>query len=767
MSFKDKTQIWDAIYGFPRPANEQYLSSYKTFLRLSQDVFTGGLSLFFALASAGLTVYSYHYAAYTFNLQYKAGLGALIGLLIIVILFFVGLMFVLDVFGLMLPYRLEFQRESHGGRTWATVSDLAKEDVDAVRPADADITGKGVFLAPFKRSLLSSAAASHQVFLSLKRMSQAIIIYGPPGSGKSSTFFIPVIRQFASCGGAIVLDVKGELYNYTAHYYGNVYRIDIMDPLNSDWFDLFGGCYRNPDLARRIASYLVGYDPNKSNSKEPIWDQSAVSMLSIIILLLCEQKEYPTPRDILRFLAQNPIKASRFNPKINKNSPYSPLTEAFEQCANTFARDIWLNNFAKMPEDTFGSVKFNVDTALTQLLSPKVNEILRPPTQKERLMGRRRIDFTNLREMFDFDVKKSKKRGTAIYVVVSPSDSINMDVFLRVIFSVALDTLREKAKTGTNVLVALDEAGNVPLSKLPEGINTDRAVGICYFLGYQDKNQPVAQYGREAANSFLGTSGVNIFLPGVDDDTADLASKRIGETTILQRSSSDAKNDGLDSEKLSEAGRKLILPQDLTAMRWFTQCVITIKGAAPIRTKIPPDSKIQDTRISQPRRIVDKVSEEVLRLLEIIKGRDNETVLPVEHQPAQFETTRPKDIPVEPFVPQKIYFPAAPAASDDAGSPPLPTNFAHSKGILPMSADEELPLTARQQENNNEAVRSPADDFDDLTKVYSEDAAGGRNGGAGDNVIFLTPEGSLIDVEPITSLVGEGDLRRRRKNRQK
>ncbi len=657
MTFKEKSQTWDAMYGFPRPANEQYLSSYKAFLRLTKDASTAALSLSFSFFSTLLTIYTYFYALSTFRLSADDGLGLLIGLLLIVVFIGIWLMFVLDLSGIILPYRLEFQRESHGGRVWATVNDLKDSDVDALRPAEANIEGEGVFLAPFKRSILGYAQdAKYQIFLTLKRMSQAIIIYGPPGSGKSSTFFIPVIRQFASCGGAIILDVKGELYNYSAHYFANVYRLDIMNPYNSDWFDLFGGCYRNPDLARRIASYLVGYDPNKSNAREPIWDQSAVSMLAIIILHLCEKKEHPTPRDILRFLSKNPIVDKRFNPAIGKMSPYSPLTEAFEKSTNTFARDVWMNNFSKMPEDTFGSVKFNTDTALNQLLSPKVNEILRPPTANERKMGRRRIDFTHLREMFDFDKQSGKKRGTAIYVVISPSDALNMDVFLRVIFSTALDTLREKAKVGTNVLVALDEAGNVPLSKLPEGINTDRAVGICYFLGYQDRNQPVSQYGREAANSFLGTAGVNIFLPGVDDDTADMASKRIGETTILQRSSSDAKNDGWDSEKLSEAGRKLILPQELTEMRWFTQCVITIKGIAPIRTKIPNDAKMEDTRISQPKRVIDQVSEEVQRLLEIIKGRKNENFQFSAHNSIAAPSLQRDNLPNGIFIPESSYF---------------------------------------------------------------------------------------------------------------
>lgn len=639
-NLKEKAQLWDATYVFPRPANEQYLSSYRLLMRISKDGSVIAFSCGLSVVSSILATYTLYYALNTFSLTFTEGLGLLLTLLSGVLLIFVWAMFLLDVSGVYLPYKSVFQRESHGGRYWAGVKDLEKEDVNAIRRQGENTVGKGVILAPFKHfvSAIGNSEPKYNIFLTLQRMTQAMIIFGPPGSGKSSTFFIPVVRQFADCGGAIVLDVKGEIFNYTAHYYSNVFRIDIENPYNSDWFDLFGSCYRNPDLANRIASYMVGLDANAASGKDPFWDQSAISMLTVMILFLCEKTPNPTPRDILRFLAENEKESRR--PKLDaegkperddkgniKTEKYSPLNEAFAKCPYPYVHDLWGATFADMPEDTFGSIKGNADNAIKQLLSPKVTEILRPPTAGERAKGRRRINFTHLRKMFEQPGTDGVKRGTAVYIVVSPSDAMNMDAFLRVIFSVALDTLRESAKEGANVLVALDEAGNVPLSKLPEGINTDRSKGICYFLGYQDKNQPIAQYGKDKAATFLGTAGVNIFLPGVDDDTAKMASDRIGETTILQRSSSDAKNNGLDSEKVSEAGRKLILPQDLTEMKWFTQCVITIKGAAPIRTKIPNDAKMQDTRITMPQRIIDNVSEEVLRLLGHKKGRDSDQVL--------------------------------------------------------------------------------------------------------------------------------------------
>ena len=626
-SANEKSQTWDAGWGFPRPANEQYLSSYKAFLRISKDFSLLCLSVFFYLLSFILTLISCIYLISGFRLNFFSGKGIIVTGISVFIVLVVSALLAFDISSIILPYRLEYQRETYGGRTWANVRHLKNKQVLVKNGHPSK--EPGVCLASFKKSILRFGQSKYQIFLDVARLSQSIVIYGPPGSGKSSTFFIPVIRQFADFGGAIVLDVKGELYNYTARYFSNIYRLDLENPLNSDWFDLFQGCYRNPDRARRIAGYMVGYDSNKNSSKDPIWDQSAVSMLTCIILILCEDLDNPSPNDILTFLAENPKFAFIEEPGSDKRVAVFPLNEAFEACQYDFVRHLWANNFSTLAKDTFTSVKFNVDNSLSQFLSPKAAEVMRPPTAEELKKGRRKIDFADLRKTFTHPVGKNKK-GSAMYVVVSPSDALNMDTFLRVVFSVTLDTLRESVQDGTPVLVALDEAGNVPLSKLPEGINTDRSKKICYFLGYQDINQPKSQYGRETAASFLATVGTNIFLPGIDDETAEIASKRVGETTAFQRSSADAKNDGYDNEKVSEIQRKLMYPQDFTTAKWFTQTIITLKGIDPIRTKIPDDSKITDPQTVEPLEVVSNPSDEVLRILGRIEtGRPADNVVPV------------------------------------------------------------------------------------------------------------------------------------------
>jgi hypothetical protein len=82
---------------------------------------------------------------------------------------------------------------------------------------------------------------------------------------------------------------------------------------------------------------------------------------------------------------------------------------------------------------------------------------------------------------------------------------------------------------------------------------------MTYALGYQNIAQLYHQYGMDGGDAVLGSVGAMVFLPGVDQRTAEYASKRLGTTTVLQASSVDV-HDGakLDQERSTEVGRALM-----------------------------------------------------------------------------------------------------------------------------------------------------------------------------------------------------------------
>ena len=157
------------------------------------------------------------------------------------------------------------------------------------------------------------------------------------------------------------------------------------------------------------------------------------------------------------------------------------------------------------------------------------------------------------------------------------------------------------------VLMALDEAGNIPVHNLSEqlGVGRGRRCGI--VLGYQNIGQVYKQHGHDGANAILGSVGTMVFLPGLDSETAQYAAKRIGRTTVLQHTSVDAPGSKFDNERDSETGRDLLDAAELRQMVEHSQAVAITGTAPPVIFGFPPLSKSGPVAHPLPREVARAV----------------------------------------------------------------------------------------------------------------------------------------------------------------
>src|SRR5262245_5928883 len=125
---------------------------------------------------------------------------------------------------LVIPYYRISQRLTHGSARWADVPTL-----------------KGLRLAhdnrlPLPAGALRLGRLTHRYDLALpfEKALTHLAIFGPPGSGKSSSFIMSMAKDWSRDGSAIFLDPKGELVKYTARYFRRIYRLDLPDPRRSD-----------------------------------------------------------------------------------------------------------------------------------------------------------------------------------------------------------------------------------------------------------------------------------------------------------------------------------------------------------------------------------------------------------------------------------------------------------------------------------------------------------------------------------------------------
>lgn len=558
---------WDARINFPRPTNEQHLSSRRAMVRLTEDAFKFLTYLACALISAYLIKAACNVVG--FSLFASHGRFFAIGMALAVIICSV------DIISLQNQYRRIFQRETYGSARWADLTHLKSKGL--VTPNSKSPLPAAIPIGTF--------GLNHWLTLPIKMMAKHILVLGPHGSGKTASFFINTLRAWSHVGSALVLDIcknKGEVSRLSAHYYSNVFRFDLVNPECSDRFSL-RTCKRNPTLAWEVACLMVGFDPNDKSNHGPnkVWVEAAASLLKCMLLHLNDVMEDPTPGDIFAYIAAHPYDEVE---KVDR------LKQVMMSSDNPDVHEAWAM-FERIDFKIRSSVYFSMSTPLEAFKDPNVKKVMTMPTKEEAARGCRVIDFEQLR-----------KPGTAIYCVVKEGQATRLEAVLGTFFGMAISILRNNADNpdACHVLVSLDENAQVPQRNFVETLTTARGRKMCFMCGYQNISQLETQFGVHYAKAVRQAFLTRIFLPGLIDESADFAVKLLDRTTTFQSSSNDAVGRELDSERHTEVGVDLMNRTELREMLEYTQAIISVDTAHPARIGFPPPAEVVDSRESFP-----------------------------------------------------------------------------------------------------------------------------------------------------------------------
>jgi type IV secretory pathway TraG/TraD family ATPase VirD4 len=554
----------DARYRIPRPANALHLDSYQAGFRVLRDA-GEGMILF---ACGLLTAFLLWKIASVLQASFETRILFICGMIL------AALISLAEALSLVIPYYRISQRLTHGSARWADVPLLKSlglaHDARRLLPGGAlrlgRLTRRYDLVLPFEKTLCHVA------------------LFGPPGSGKSSSFIMTMARDWARAGSAIFLDPKGEIFKHTARHFKRVYRLDLAEPWFSDRWNFVPACASDAELAHEIASIVVGFDYNKHYNGDPFWPQAETALMTALLLHLPQIVEHSTPAMIAEFIA------SRGFDQLNHEMLDSPDQEARVQ---------W-GIFKKADrEKTQGGVFVGLGTKLAPLRAPHAMAVMQSPTAEERERGIREIDLHELR-----------RPGTGIYVVVPEGDATRYRIALSILFGLAASVVRKTSndERGAPVLLALDEAGNIPLHNLSEALGVGRGRRCGIVLGYQNIGQLYKQHGRDGAQAILGSIGTMVFLPGIDSETAQYAARRIGRTTVLQHTTVDATGVVFDNQRESETGRDLLDAAELRQMPEHTQAVAIIGAAPPVKFGFPPYGKTGEIAHPLPREIAQPMS---------------------------------------------------------------------------------------------------------------------------------------------------------------
>ena len=238
MSFINRIQIYDAERGLPRRADEPYLPAYHAFIRCMQDA--GQIAVVFGcgiLAAVFLWVASgYFGVGYYAQVIYFALMDVAI---------LVACMESAQVF---LPYYQFNQLLTYGTANWA--SPLYLQGANFARPASEPSARGELELGKLPRPLRSP----YRFVLTEESALGSFVFFGPPRSGKS-VLLMNYLRCLARSGwSAVIIDPKGELFEYCARYFNRVYRLDFQNPECSDRWNFILQCKGNKEYAHMAAA---------------------------------------------------------------------------------------------------------------------------------------------------------------------------------------------------------------------------------------------------------------------------------------------------------------------------------------------------------------------------------------------------------------------------------------------------------------------------------------------------------------------------------
>jgi type IV secretory pathway TraG/TraD family ATPase VirD4 len=537
----------DASGRIYRKANEQYLPAYQAFWLLTRDVSTGILLFVFGCINAALVLL----AGYLLGISGLLWLAALaFGVLAVAASFF-------DAYSLVFPYYQFWARTTHGSARWAALEDLRSHNLlrKIGEPVPDGALRIGRVFSDYDLILPKNLWLLHMVF------------FGPTGAGKTKTFFMSMLRFLAAHGSCIAFDPKGELYEQTAMDYRTFYRLDLINPAQSDRWNFMPLCRGNAFVANSLAGMMLSLEARAKTNQDPFWGNAEQVLLTAVLLHLAECYPNATPAFAYDFVAEfDSLKESERIVEL-KDSP-SPLARQAMQVVTNSA-----------PENTLGSVLLGLGNKLRAFTLDEARQITALPTHEDLQEGVKLIDFAKLREP-----------GTAVFIVVPEGATEVYKEFLatffgQAIFELRLDNTREPEHP---CLVLIDEARELDVAEVRRIAGIGRGRGIGMALSYQDYPQVLDQYGDKGAKAILETMMTKIFLPGVNGETATYASDLLGKTTIHTETSVDYKGTDKDNTRYSETGRALMLPDEIRQMPKFRQLIVVTDTAPPVKAAFPP-----------------------------------------------------------------------------------------------------------------------------------------------------------------------------------
>ena len=354
----------------------------------------------------------------------------------------------------------------------------------------------------------------------------SIITIAPPGAGKTQCNVFPNLLRWP--GPAVVLDVKGEIYDGTSAWraanVGPVIKFSPLDPMRSARFNPLSSI-RGESLylwedARFLADMMI-----VPKAKEPFWEDKAKEILTAIVADVA----FWNPPD------ERPM--SKVLSLINRNGWDDFILRMRKNPELQTMRDEG-SNLAQMDPRTLDGALQTAKASLSAWVGERIG------------MVTRQSDWSPL----------DLRGGTnpTLYVCVKPNEIEAYLSLLRVVIAQHIRALTSELppRGAAPILFVLDELPRLRhMQPVEEALEVGRQYGIKLWMFAQSVGQMKTAYPD--GEGMMGNCAVRTFMnPSLQDGTAAMLAEQIGRRSGEEHGGKDmaVRNDALVVEPAQLAG---------------------------------------------------------------------------------------------------------------------------------------------------------------------------------------------------------------------
>jgi type IV secretion system protein VirD4 len=328
----------------------------------------------------------------------------------------------------------------------------------------------------------------------------SLITIAPPGAGKTQSQVFPNLLMWK--GAAVVLDVKGEIYQQTSKWrrenVGPVFKFSPLDPATSHGYNPLALVRADPDYLWEDARFLANMMIVPSGANEPFWENRARDVLTAAIARVCleEDIEKRSMADVLDIL--HGVGWDQFVAYLEARVDFRSMSRAG-------------HSFAGMEPKTRDGV---LQSALSSMSAWEGERIAR---------ATRKSDWSPL------DLREGK--NPTIYICLKPNEVDSYISLLRVFIAQHIRSLTSTPVPAHGVrpiLFILDELPRLRhMPPVEEALEIGRQYGIKLWLFAQSLGQLANAYPN--ADGMIGGCAIRMFMnPSLHDETAQKVSDDIG-----------------------------------------------------------------------------------------------------------------------------------------------------------------------------------------------------------------------------------------------